>query len=134
MNFAANIVWLLHILLVVWVVVTPFTSNEPMLLLHLFAIPTLWIHWTLSDDTCSLTLLESKLRGCEPTESFFHSLVGPVYKIEDSDTRLVAWYASVVLWLVTVSKVMQRPEMIKDFFSSAVGLCTRRAPSVIVVM
>lgn len=122
-SLAANIIWVLHMLLLVWVVVTPFTRNEPMLVLHLIMMPFLWFHWILNDDTCALTLIETKLRGLDPSEchqkSFFFNLVSPVYKIQDADARKVAWILSVGLWLVTLHKVMQRPAMIKEMFINA---------------
>jgi hypothetical protein len=117
---AALFVRILHILLVLWVIFTPFTQNEPMLILHLFAVPSLWLHWYMMDDTCSLWLLEMKLRGLKEThESFFYNLVSPVYKIRDDDIRVTAWWASIALWLITLAKVMGRPEMIRDVFRHA---------------
>lgn len=94
-----------------------------MLVLHLIMIPFLWMHWLLNDDTCALTLIEQKLRGLDASDckkkSFFFNLVSPVYKIKDDGIRKAAWMASIGLWLVTVSKVMQRPAMVKDMFTNA---------------
>ena len=123
MSIGANLIWVLHILLVIWLVVTPFTQNEPMLVLHLIMVPFLWFHWILNDDTCALTLIEQKLRGIDPSEcaekSFFFNLVSPVYKIQDDAVRKISWVLSIALWLVTLSKVMKRPSMIKDIFTNA---------------
>jgi hypothetical protein len=123
MGFGANVIWLLHILLVLWVVITPFTQNEPMLVLHLIMMPFLWFHWILWDDTCALTILEQKLRGIDPSEcsekSFFFNLVSPVYKIQDESVRKASWVISIILWLITLSKVMKRPGMIKEIFTNA---------------
>lgn len=115
-KFLANVCWLLHALFLLWVVVVPFTNNEPMLVLHLIIMPFLWFHWLLNDDTCALTLMERHLRGVDHEDSFFHSLVSPVYKIRDKDARVVSWVVSVLLWLVTVSKVLRRPAMVRDVF------------------
>lgn len=115
-QFLANVCWLLHVLFSLWVVITPFTNNEPMLVLHLFIMPFLWFHWALHDDTCALTLAERYLRGVEAKESFFHNLVSPVYKIQDEQMRSFSWTVSVVLWLITLYKVTRRPGMIKDVF------------------
>jgi hypothetical protein len=112
----ANVCWVLHVLFVLWVIVTPFTNNEPMLVLHLIVMPFLWFHWLLNDDTCALTLAERTLRGVPSEESFFHNLVSPVYKIRDSDLRSASWAISVLLWLATLAKVLRRPDMIRDAF------------------
>ena len=113
----ANVCWVLHMLFLLWVLIVPFTNNEPMLVLHLIVMPFLWFHWWLNDDTCALTLMERHLRGVESEESFFHSLVSPVYKIKDKDLRTVSWVLSVALWLITVSKVLKRPAMVRDVFT-----------------
>jgi hypothetical protein len=114
--FLANVCWLLHILFVMWIVIVPFTQNEPMLVLHLMIMPFLWFHWILNDDTCALTLMERHLRGVSSEDSFFHNLVSPMYKIQDNDIRKGAWVISIILWMITLSKVMQRPAMIRDVF------------------
>lgn len=117
----ANLCWLLHLVFVVWVLVVPFTNNEPMLVLHLIVIPFLWLHWWMSDDTCALTLMERHLRGVPAEESFFHNLVSPVYKIRDGDVRVVSWMLSVLLWMVTLSKVLKRPEMVREVFTGGMA-------------
>lgn len=116
-EFLANLVWLLHMAFVLWVVIVPFTNNEPMLVLHLIVMPFLWFHWLVNNDTCALTLMERGLRGVSEQESFFHNLVSPVYKIQDGQLRVVCWVASFVLWFITLRKVMKRPTMIKDVFT-----------------
>lgn len=122
-TFLANVCWVLHIAFVLWVLIVPFTQNEPMLVLHLIIIPFLWFHWFLNDDTCALTMMERHLRGVPSDKSFFHNLVSPIYKIQDEHIRTISRYASIALWLVTLSKVMKRPQMIKDVFMG------RSAPS-----
>lgn len=118
----ANLTWLLHAAFVLWFCLTPFVGSEPMLVLHLFIGPFLFFHWIMNDDTCSLTLLEMKLRGLEKCEtSFFYNLVSPIYKPRDAEVRSVAWVLAVSLWLVTVSRVLRRPNMIGDMFRQAFG-------------
>jgi len=116
-EFLANVIRVLHILFIIWVVVTPFTNNEPMLVLHLFVVIFIWVHWWANQDTCALTLIERHLRGVSSDESFFHNLVSPVYKIQDQQLRPIIWAASLGLWFVTLSKVLKRPQMIRDVFT-----------------
>lgn len=119
-EFAANIIWAVHIMFVLWFILTPFSSNEPMLVLHLFTGPFLWLHWATNRDECSLTMLEMKLRGItECKQSFFWNIVSPVYKIRDEDMRSGAWVISIILWLVTLTKILHRPGMVSDMFSQA---------------
>lgn len=119
--FLANVCWLLHIAFVLWVLIVPFTRNEPMLVLHLIVLPFLWFHWLVYDDTCALTLMERHLRGVSHDESFFHNLVSPVYKIKDEHIATVSWVLSILLWLITLSKVLKRPAMVRDVFMGTGG-------------
>lgn len=82
MQLVSNLIFCIHVLLVLFIIVTPFIKVEPfIMLLHCFAIPSILLHWTLNDNTCCLTLLEQAFRkNCSRDELFFHRLVGPVYK------------------------------------------------------
>ena len=95
----------LHAAFLAFMVLAPFSSDRRVLALHLLTTPFLWLHWWLNDDTCALTLLESTLRGVEPSRCFVHAVVSPIYKVADEDVRLASWYASVGLWLVTLARV-----------------------------
>jgi hypothetical protein len=112
----ATLIWVLHMLFVLWVVITPFTNNEPLLVLHLMVMPFIWFHWLVNDDTCALTIMERQLRGVHSNDSFFHNLVSPIYKIEDNDIRAASWIISIALWLITLTKVLQRPGIVRRVF------------------
>lgn len=102
----AWVVSALHWAFVIFMAWAPFSSNRTALVMHALVTPFLWLHWILNDDTCALTLLEKKIRGLEDdSHSFFYALVSPVYKVRDADVRVACWVASIVLWLITISKV-----------------------------
>lgn len=115
-DILANVCWLLHVLFVAWVAITPFTNNKPMLVLHLVVMPFLWLHWLLNNDTCALTVAERYLRGVDKSESFFHNLVSPIYVIKDDDLRGFCWLASFVLWLISLAKVCDDPSALYSVF------------------
>lgn len=105
-GLAAALISALHWAFVLFMAWAPFSSNRTALVLHLVVTPFLWLHWLLNDDTCALTLLEKKIRGLESdSHSFVYNLVSPVYKVRDADVRVVCWMLSVLLWLVTLSRV-----------------------------
>jgi hypothetical protein len=124
-EFLANVVWVLHVLFVLWLLITPFTNNGPMLVLTAILIPFLWVHWSLGlcnmggpgrQDICALTLAERYLRGVDSSESFFHNLVSPVYMISETSMSRICWGVTIVLWLITVRKIMKNPGMVSDAF------------------
>lgn len=103
--WTANLVWVLHMIFVAWVVLVPWFGSWDMTLLHAMVIPFLFVHWTLNDDTCFLTLLESSLRGVPRAASFMHQLVSPIYKLHDDQTSKGVWVLSAVLWCLSVHRL-----------------------------
>ena len=109
MNAAATVIWILHALFLAFVIATPFTSNESLLLFHAIAVPLLWIHWLANDSSCVLTVLEANARGVDAGETFMQRLVGPVYSLEGGHAATIAWIGSATLWCVSAAKVCGRP-------------------------
>lgn len=74
----------LHTLLVAYIVVGPFVlpARGCLLLQYLFVLVFLVLHWITSNDTCALSMMESSLRGIEIKDTFVHSVVSPVYKMQ----------------------------------------------------
>lgn len=104
-SLAGTVIWVLHMLLVCFVALAPFSGERWALVLHFLTVPFLWIHWLLNDDTCALTMLEKAVRGVDDSQSFFYSVVSPVYKVKDDTLRSWCWALSGVLWAITASKV-----------------------------
>lgn len=96
---AADVIKILHAAFAFLNVMAPFSDSQDLLRYHAVVMPFLFLHWITNDDTCALTLLETRLRGIPKRQSFFHNLVGPVYKFRA--TTLV-WVLSLVLWIVSM--------------------------------
>lgn len=77
-----NIIFLIHVVLVLFIVITPFLKVDVLImLLHTVLVPCILFHWISNDNSCCLTLLEQALRkNCDKDQLFFQRLVGPVYK------------------------------------------------------
>jgi hypothetical protein len=89
MNILANIISFLHLLFILFVTITPFVVNHPVgLLYYCFILFFLGIHWYTNDDTCVLTLIESKLRGKKSTDTFMGKLISPIYKISHVEIHI----------------------------------------------
>jgi hypothetical protein len=90
MHIIANIISFLHLLIIIIITVTPFITNNPFILLYYCVmIFFLGLHWVTNDDTCVLTLIESKLRGKKSTETFMGKLISPVYKITSTEIHVL---------------------------------------------
>ena len=61
-------------------------------------VPFLFYHWSVNDDTCALTLLEQRVTGKHKDELFMQRLVGPIYKMDDSDLNNAFKTLMFALW------------------------------------
>lgn len=80
-NFIANIIWLIHFIIVMFVLTAPFINIPAILILHITFSISLLSHWVANSDVCSLTILESYFRGIPCKETFMNGIVGPMYTI-----------------------------------------------------
>lgn len=112
----ADVIWCLHVALILFVVVIPLTTQKwPILTLHLATIASLMTHWAVEQDTCFLTLVESITRGIHPEHSFVHQIVSPVYRIKDDEIKGMVWWITPVLGLLSLHKLWhQFPLMKRD--------------------
>ena len=91
MNYLANLIALLHFLLIVFITVTPFVADNPLVLLYYsFTLVFIMIHW-YTNDICVLTIIESKLRGKKIRETFMGRLIRPVYNITSKEVHMLAF-------------------------------------------
>ena len=101
MELLANIIALLHLILVIFVVSTPFVTDNPLILLfYSFIVFSIMFHWITNNDACVLTLIESKLRNKKSNQTFMGRLISPVYRVSSLQIRL----ATLALFLFALYK------------------------------
>lgn len=111
-----KLIYVCHILVVLFVIVTPFTNSNYFLLLHAIIVPFIVFHWIINDNTCSLTLMEQKIRrelyGVQPKkdECFTCQLIEPIYDFKKNYDLFSNYiYAfTIVLWLISVYKLYNK--------------------------
>lgn len=84
MEFLANLVRLFHMLVVLFIIIGPFINKSSILLIHFTFCISLLVHWYGNSNVCSLSVLESKLRGLDYTQSFTHQFIAPVYEVSQT--------------------------------------------------
>ena len=57
------VVQIIHILVRIFIVATPFLGDEYLLSLHAITIPFVMLHWITNQTVCALTELEKALSG-----------------------------------------------------------------------
>lgn len=113
LDILLNIITFLHVLLVIFVVITPFLNSNYFLFLHVIFIPFLVLHWICNDNTCVLTIIERELRkkihnkDDVDDECITCKLIEPVYDFRKNyQTFTVLIYGiTLSLWLISVSRL-----------------------------
>lgn len=102
--FVANIIYVVHLVVLLFVVLAPFSSNQKVLTIEMALLFTILLHWITNNKVCCLTEFEKILRGeSDDDNTFFGKIMGPVYTFgKDSILPQVILF---VLMMVTLYKV-----------------------------
>ena len=100
----ANLVRTLHYLILAFAVFTPIFGNEFFLSLHVIAMPTMIFHWITNQNACSLTLLESHLRGKKCDKTFVAEVLYPFFSMGSDH---IIYTLAVVWWLISLWKLRE---------------------------
>lgn len=106
MSRSADIVKIIHILIITFVLLAPFSTNTAeYLLLHVFICIGLLMHWVTNTDGCVLTLLEAKLRGKKMSSTFIHSVLSPLFNIDESKIKGITKVVTILLMGISLNKL-----------------------------
>jgi len=94
-----NIIFAIHFVFLVWILVTPFLNDRRNLEFYSMVIPFIFYHWSVNDDTCALTQMEMYVTGNSKEETFFGRIMGPIYKMDDTDANNLLKTLMFGLWL-----------------------------------
>jgi hypothetical protein len=106
---------IVHLLYLAFVVITPFTNNTQLLVIHSFTIPFMMIHWYLNDNTCALTVLEKTVRqqvtgSTDEKDCFTCRLINPIYDFKQNYNRFsqLIYALTIGLWMITIYKLYRK--------------------------
>ena len=111
--FLANIIRIFHILIILFILIAPFTNLTALLILHITFSTSLLVHWIFNSNECSLTLLESRLRGLPSNESFSYKFISPMYNISNTDWSYFCYIITISLMCVSIYKLYHSEKLAK---------------------
>lgn len=120
-TFLADIIFIIHIGIVLFVLFAPFTKIPAILILHITFCISLLVHWFTSSNVCSLTLLESHLRGMKSNDTFSHKLIAPMYDISSTDASTIAYIITYTMMFISIYYLYNSIELtnaFKDYYES----------------
>jgi hypothetical protein len=75
-------------------------KNKKNLEFYSLLVPFIFYHWSVNDDTCALTQVEMMVTGNEKEETFFGRIMGPIYKMDDTDANNFLKTLLFSLWML----------------------------------
>jgi len=75
-------------------------KNKKNLEFYSILVPFIFYHWSVNDDTCALTQMEMMITGNEKEETFFGRIMGPIYKMDDTDANNFLKTLLFSLWML----------------------------------
>jgi|SRR5210317_124283 len=109
-----NIIFVIHLIFLIGILVIPFTNDRRNLEFYSILIPFIFYHWSVNDDTCALTQLEMYLTGQEKEETFMGRVVGPIYKMDDTDVNKLTKTLFFMLWGIVQYRLGHFDALIKE--------------------
>lgn len=96
----SRIIFIIHLLLTLSIILIPFIDvcvyDCEKYVTYIFVIlAAIMIHWITNDNTCFLTILESRLTDKDKSETFVGKLVDPIYKLPDNFT----WIITIIIFI-----------------------------------
>ncbi len=124
-TFLADIIFIFHIGIVLFVLFAPFIQIPAILILHITFCLSLLVHWYANSNMCSLTLLEAHFRGLDHNHTFTHKLIAPMYDISETDASTIAYIIGYSMMFISIYYLYNSQEFkdaLDDYKNSDGGL------------
>jgi len=103
--YLANFIYFLHILVILFVIFAPFSNIPSILIIHIAFSFSLLVHWIANNNACSLTYMESQLRGINVEDSFTYKFISPVYDISKTDWSRICYIVTIIVLMISIYKL-----------------------------
>ena len=109
------IIYIIHLIVLIFVIIAPFTDSNYLLFMHAIIVPFIMFHWLLNNDTCAVTMIEKFARGggesdVKNEDCISYKIVGPIYNLtrDYADQSQLTWTITIILWLISVGKLYKK--------------------------
>ncbi len=106
----ADLIFIFHSLIVLFMIIAPFTGIPALLILHISLSITLLVHWGANSNVCSLSVMEGILRGKPREYTFTHQLISPMYDISLTDAKDFVRHSTYILLAISIYNLITSKE------------------------
>lgn len=106
----------IHIIVIMLVLLIPFTDSNYLLTLYVIFIPFMVLHWILNDNTCCLTVMEKTIKeqitgkNVDKNDCITYKLISPIYDFNKNHKEFETFTYSLtfILWLTASYKLYDK--------------------------
>lgn len=106
----AILINVLHLVVIVFILATPFSNSNYLMLVHVIVVPFIMLHWIMNNNTCCLTVAEKYIREktiCDkvnPEDCFTYKLISPIYDFNNNynEFSLFTYLTTICVWGISV--------------------------------
>jgi len=103
----ANLIYVFHVSIILYMLIIPFTNIISLLILHFTFGICLLVHWKLNSNVCALSLIEAQFRGIDHANTFTHQFISPVYDIPEGFWCHLCSILTIVLIYISFTKIIK---------------------------
>lgn len=124
-NFILALINLIHFLVILFIIIIPFTNHTLLILIHSIIVPFIMLHWLLNNDNCAITeaekIIRFKLNGNNPvnySDCFSYKLISPVYNFISHNPNYsdLSWVIIIMIWIFSLYKLYHGKEHLKKIY------------------
>jgi hypothetical protein len=105
-----TLITVLHLIVIIFVLIAPFSNSNYLLSLHAIIVPFIILHWWLNNNTCSLTVAEKFIRQqaygetAKEDDCFSYKFIAPIYDFNKNHESysLFTYILALGLWGTTI--------------------------------
>lgn len=105
MELIADAIFLIHVIIVSFVLVAPISNSLSVLILHVAFSLTLMLHWSVNSNVCCLSVMESWFRKVSISKTFMNRIMEPIYVISENNLSNVIWGVTILLAVISCYKI-----------------------------
>ena len=118
MELLIYFITIIHIIVILFVLLSPFSNSNYLLFMHFVIVPFIMFHWIMNDNTCCLTVAEKMIkekvynRQVDMNECITYKLIAPIYDFNNNhkNFEIFTYILTISLWLISGYKLYTKIE------------------------
>ena len=116
MSVSDTLIFYIHLCMYICAIFIPFVAPRRILQVFSIIVPFMFLHWSLNDDTCLLTMMEEYVSGIEKHKTFTGRVMKGVFIMSDDVYGKISKMLFFTLWMITQFRLGQLDFALSSFY------------------